>query len=121
MPKLPVLLLSLVCCSLPASARPIGAVQAGQPTGAGRVVATVTTLEGSVHMPGVEVELRTSSPQATVLAKTTTDGAGLVTFPDVPPGRYIVTATRPGFVPTQLRGVRRARRRRRLRCCSTSS
>ena len=29
-----------------------------------------------------------------------TDGAGLVTFPDVPPGRYIVRATRPGFVPT---------------------
>ena len=62
MPKLPVLLLSLVCCSLPASARPIGVVQAGQPTGVGRVVATITTLEGTVHMPGVQVELRTSSP-----------------------------------------------------------
>ena len=61
MPKLPVLLLSLVRCSLPASARPIGVVQAGQPTGVGRVVATITTLEGTVHMPGVEVELRTSS------------------------------------------------------------
>ena len=63
----------------------------------GRVIVTVTTLEGTVHMPGVEVELRTSS-DATVLAKTMTDGAGLVTFPDVPPGRYIVKATRPGFV-----------------------
>jgi len=99
MPKFPVLLLTLLCCSLPASARPLVAVQSGQPTGAGRVVATITTLQGSVHMPGVEVELRTASPQATVLAKTTTDGSGLVTFPDVPPGRYIVTATRPGFVP----------------------
>jgi hypothetical protein len=48
-------------------------------------------------MSGVEVELRTSS-DATVLAKTMTDGAGLVTFPDVPPGQYIVKATRPGFV-----------------------
>ena len=48
-------------------------------------------------MSGVEVELRTSS-DATVLAKTMTDGAGHVTFPDVPPGRYIVKATRPGFV-----------------------
>lgn len=28
-----------------------------------------------------------------------TDGAGLVAFPDVPPGRYIVRATRPGFIP----------------------
>jgi len=98
MPKLPVLLLSLMCCALPARAHPGVAVQAGQPAGNGRVVATITTLQGSVHMPGVEVELRTSSPTATVLAKTTTDGAGLVTFPDVPPGRYILTATRPGFV-----------------------
>src|SRR4029450_7844847 len=35
---------------------------------------------------------------ATVLAKTLTDGAGLVIFPDVPPGRYIVKAIRPGFI-----------------------
>ena len=35
-----------------------------------------------------------------VLAKTITDGAGQVTFPDVPAGRYVVKATRPGFVPT---------------------
>jgi Carboxypeptidase regulatory-like domain/TonB dependent receptor len=63
----------------------------------GRVIATVTTLEGTVMMAGVQVELHTSS-DATVLAKTTTDGAGQVTFPDVPPGRYLVQATRPGFL-----------------------
>jgi hypothetical protein len=39
-------------------------------------------------MSGVEVELRTGA-RRTVLAKTTTDGAGQVMFPDVPAGRYI--------------------------------
>src|SRR5262249_8372509 len=55
------------------------------------------TLEGTVMMAGVQVELRTAS-DGTVLAKTTTDGAGLVTFPDVPSGRYLLKATRPGFL-----------------------
>src|SRR4051812_7142999 len=63
----------------------------------GRVVATITTLEGTVHMPGVQVELR--DEQRIVIAKTLTDAAGQVTFPDVPPGRYIITASRPGFEP----------------------
>jgi len=72
-------------------------VPAGQPVETGRILATVTTLEGTVHMSGVQLELRTST-DATVLAKTMTDGAGLVTFPDVPPGRYVIQATRPGFV-----------------------
>src|SRR4029453_15591197 len=71
--------------------------RAGQQPATGRVIATVSTLEGTVMMPGVQVELRTSS-DATVLAKTTTDGAGQVTFPDIPPGRYLLQATRPGFV-----------------------
>jgi hypothetical protein len=72
-------------------------VPAGQPVETGRILATVTTLEGTVHLSGVQLELRTST-DATVLAKTMTDGSGLVTFPDVPPGRYIIQATRPGFV-----------------------
>ncbi len=50
-------------------------------------------------MAAVEVELRSLDSNA-VLAKTMTDGAGQVTFPDVPTGRYIIQATRPGFVPT---------------------
>lgn len=70
-----------------------------QTTGPGRVVATITVLEGTVRIPGVDVELRALEGNM-VLAKTMTDGAGQVVFPDVPAGRYIVKATRPGFVPT---------------------
>ena len=70
------------------------------PTGPGRVVATITTLDGTVHLPGVQVELR-DSPGALVLASTSTDATGTVTFPDVPPGRYVIVATRPGFVPAE--------------------
>ena len=66
----------------------------------GRVVATVTTLEGAVHMPGVQVELLASA-DSTVLAKTLTDGAGQVVIPDISPGRYIVRVSRAGFIPRQ--------------------
>jgi hypothetical protein len=68
-----------------------------QPASAGRVVATITTLEGTVQMPGVEVEL-VVAPDGSALAKTETDGAGQVSFPDVPPGRYLLRATRAGFL-----------------------
>lgn len=64
----------------------------------GRVVATVTTLEGTVRMPGVDVELHSASDDS-IIAKTTTDMAGRVAFPDVPSGRYFIRASRPGFVP----------------------
>jgi hypothetical protein len=78
-----------------------GAAHAGQqpdqPETNGRVVATITTLEGSVHLPGVEVELR-ESESGLVIAKTLSDGSGQVTFPDVPPGMYVVGASRPGFM-----------------------
>jgi Carboxypeptidase regulatory-like domain/TonB dependent receptor-like, beta-barrel len=67
--------------------------------GSGRVIATITVLEGTVRMGGVDVELRSLDGNL-VLAKTISDGAGQVTFPDVPPGRYLVEATRPGFIPT---------------------
>jgi TonB-dependent receptor-like protein/carboxypeptidase family protein len=97
MSNLPALFLCLFVHAASAGARPADEIQAGQPTGAGRVVATITTLQGSVHMSGVEVELRTA-PDGRVIAKTTTDGAGLVAFPDVPAGRYSIRATRPGFV-----------------------
>ena len=60
---------------------------------------TVTTLDGTVHLPGVRVELRGAS-DATVLAGTSSDDSGMVTFPDVPPGRYVIRATREGFLPT---------------------
>ena len=71
---------------------------APQPDTTGRVVTTVTTLEGTMHLPGVQVELRAATDRI-VLAKTITDGAGQVTFPDVPPGRYLVTGVRAGFAP----------------------
>src|SRR5918999_1377291 len=69
-----------------------------QAAATGRVVATVTTLEGAVHVPGVQVELRRAAEQL-VIAKSVTDGTGQVVFPDVPAGEYILTASRPGFVP----------------------
>jgi hypothetical protein len=72
---------------------PASAAQAA----AGRVVATITTLEGTVRMSGVQIELRTA-PDGTVIAKTLSDGAGQVVFPDVPPGRYVVGASRSGFL-----------------------
>jgi hypothetical protein len=68
-------------------------------SGSGRVIATITVLEGTVRMGGVAVELRSLDGNM-VLARTISDGAGHVTFPDVPPGRYVVEATRPGFIPT---------------------
>jgi hypothetical protein len=95
--KLPALVVCLAVYAAAAGACPADALQARQPAGDGRVVATITTLQGSVHMSGVEVELR-SAPDGTVIAKTTTDGAGLVVFPDVPAGRYSVRATRAGFL-----------------------
>ena len=60
-----------------------------------RVVATITALEGSVHVPGVEVELQ--AEDGMTIAKTLSDTTGQVTFPDVPPGRYRLRATRLGF------------------------
>jgi hypothetical protein len=78
------------------AAHQTGSAGTTQPDEPGRVSVTVTTLDGTVNMSGVQVELRTSS-DPTVLAQTLTDGSGQVSFPDVPPGRYVVKATRPGF------------------------
>jgi hypothetical protein len=85
-------LVTLVACCAHAAA------EASQPPVSGRVVATITTLEGTVHMPGVNVELR--DPElGIVIAKTLTDGAGQVIFPDVPVGRYLISTSGPGFMP----------------------
>jgi hypothetical protein len=88
--------LALLSCLLqPARA---AAGQPPQDTGAsGRVVATITTLEGSVQMSGVAVELREDA-SGLVLARTLTDDAGQVTLPDVPSGQYAIVASRPGFI-----------------------
>ena len=92
------LLLSvLLAASVEPSSEVALLAQTGQPTTAGRVVATITTLEGAVQLPGVQVELR-EWPGGAVLATTLTDGNGQVVFPDIPRGRYAIGATRPGFV-----------------------
>ncbi len=96
------LALTSLATPAPAWARQQGPIPPVQPLprppeGPGRVVATISVLEGTVRMAGVEVELKTAGEKMT-LAKTITDGAGQVSFPDVPPGRYFISATRPGFV-----------------------
>jgi hypothetical protein len=45
----------------------------------------------------VQVELRVTDENV-VIAKSLTDGTGQVSFPDVPPGSYIIRAARAGFV-----------------------
>ena len=60
------------------------------------MVAIITALEGTVQMPNVQVELLTAG-EAVAIAKTLTDAAGQVEFPDVPAGRYTVKASHPGF------------------------
>ena len=100
------LLVTVGVCALlsTANARAAGPTGAGAwarqaTTGDGRVVATITTLDGTVHIGGVDVELRAVVGNV-ILAKTITDGQGRVSFPDVPAGRYTIRASRPGFVPT---------------------
>ena len=60
----------------------------------GRVVVTITLEE--LRIPAVTVELAPEDGSSPI-AKTTSDLAGQVAFPDVPPGRYVVRATRDGF------------------------
>ena len=93
------IVLALLLCSFPnpAAVHAAGRLQSGQPATNGRVLVTITTLEGAVHVPGVEVELR-APDGGLVIARSTTDGAGQVAFPDVPPGRYVITTARAGFV-----------------------
>jgi hypothetical protein len=63
-------------------------------SGTGRVIATIS-VEG-VRIPAVGVELRNVDGNI-VVAKTTSDMIGQVTFPDIPVGRYVIHAVREGF------------------------
>jgi hypothetical protein len=83
-----VLILSL-CTSTAVSA---------QGAGIGRVVVTLG-VEG-VRIPAVTVELRNVDANV-VVARTTSDAVGQVTFPGVPTGRYVVRASRDGFADTE--------------------
>ncbi|HEU4688811.1 MAG TPA: carboxypeptidase regulatory-like domain-containing protein [Vicinamibacterales bacterium] len=94
MTTIPLLLFALAAVALPGAGR---AAQDTRTSTSGRVVATVTTLEGTVQLPGTQVDLR-EQPGGTVLATTLSDGNGQVSFPDVPPGRYTITAIRAGFI-----------------------
>jgi hypothetical protein len=53
-----------------------------------------------VPLAGVDVELRALDGNV-VIAKTITNNSGEAGFPDVPAGRYVLTATPKGFVPTE--------------------
>lgn len=84
---------------------PLGAPVAAQgppvqsvPSGPGRVVVTIVV--ESLRIPAVTVELRHVDGNM-VVAQTTSDAVGQASFPDVPPGRYVVRATRDGFADTQ--------------------
>ena len=90
----PALLVCLMCAWPTASAAQSGAVRPADPFG--RVAVTVTTLEGAVHLPGVTVELRSVGDKVAI-ARSLTDGAGQVLFPEIPPGQYVVATSRPGF------------------------
>lgn len=83
----------LIPASAPGAPAAAGTAQAGQ----GQVVVTVTTLDGSVHLPDVQVELR-ATDGGPIIARSATDGAGRVRFLDVPAGVYVATTSRPGFV-----------------------
>ena len=100
-----IIALALVLCSFPGAPAIDAAQSPGQVQSAddGRVAVTITTLEGTVHMPGVQVELRVPNG-GLIIARSLTDGAGQVAFPDVPPGQYVITATHSGFVPRDSAG-----------------
>jgi hypothetical protein len=58
-------------------------------------VAVIISVEG-LRIPAVQVELRDLRANV-IVARTTADAIGQVTFPDVPAGRYLVRASREGF------------------------
>src|SRR6478672_7366164 len=68
-----------------------------QSAGPGRVVVTISM--EALRLPGVQVELHDVNRNV-LIAKTVSDGVGQVTFPDIPPGRYMVRTLRDGFANT---------------------
>ena len=94
-PAVPVIFLLLLTFVAPAMRQP----QAVKPQPAaeqpGRVVVTVS-VEG-LRIPAVNVALRSVDGNV-VIGQTMSDAVGQATFPDVPPGRYVINATRDGFV-----------------------
>jgi len=71
----------------------------GQARGSGPTRIIVTIVVEGLRIPAVSVELR-NIDRNIVIAQTKSDAIGHVTFPDVPPGRYLVHAIREGFAGT---------------------
>ena len=70
--------------------------QAPQTPAAGNGRVTVTLALEGIRIPNVNVALRSVDGNV-VVAQTTSDAVGELTFPDIPPGRYIVRSTHDGF------------------------
>ena len=73
-----------------------GSARAQQPTSSSTARVVVTIAIEGLRIPNVQVELRNVDGNV-VIARTTSDTVGQVSFPDVPPGRYLVRAIRDGF------------------------
>ncbi len=54
-------------------------------------------------LPGATIELKNTATRATM--KTTSNGVGAYTFPQVPPGLYRIRATAGGFVAVDIAGI----------------
>ena len=78
----------VLCLSVAARAQTPAAQGPGQ-------VGVIISVEG-LRIPAVQVELRNLTSNV-IVARTTADAIGQVTFPDVSPGRYVVQASREGF------------------------
>jgi outer membrane receptor protein involved in Fe transport len=66
--------------------------RAGAQVGSGAVISGTVTETGGAPIPGVVIQLRGRSNYVT-----TTDSAGSFSIPDVQPGVYVVTASKPGY------------------------
>ena len=89
-------LFAVILCLCSNAAAVYGQEPAAPPaaTGPARIVVTIT-VEG-LRIPLVRATLRSVDRNVTV-AQSTSDAIGQVTFPDIPPGRYVVDADREGF------------------------
>jgi hypothetical protein len=87
-------MIAALICALAASSPAFAQAASPQAGSNGRVVVTISLED--VRVPGVTVSLRDVDRNVQV-AQTTSDVIGQVTFPDIPPGRYVVRGTREGF------------------------
>ena len=60
----------------------------------------VTVALEALRIPAVTVELRDVDRDISI-GRTISDAVGEASFPDVPPGRYVIRATREGFADSE--------------------